>query len=711
MEPICNQIESPIILIKMICKSLAISTKTTSSSMITLILHVVLLSTQHHGATPSFSEAVVAERRSFDNNDDDGTTLPAMIPLASPDCWLGAFKSLDGALQFTPGGGVVDTEVCTWMAPDHQKILALELARCHLKDLGRSLTTTPPPSEHDDSFACSDTNLSDCLTNLTDIGVTTYTQFFSYVNQLCVRLLQEVVIDHFHTTSYQLAKSSELAEERLQHILQDQETLWHVWTEREQDLSSLHEHVRSELLEQSDLVTSHVLSVQSTLRESEEKWLREQEDVRKQQAKEFEEQQQELQRLSEVLKTTQQAMSPWYNRLHSLVGYAMTGYAWLQRLLFFLPMTCLVTLTTFPKRLRWMRFYMMTCLIIETSLEIYVQETGDAWMPLSFEEFRTRLQYALFSVEAVFYVLGLFTSLCFGGRSPRNNHGDASRTDIRPEQPHHQRSTPYATVPLADQEAFFRNLQASRAMFEAAAQRHQQEQARAHNPHPPPTAAGTGHIPTPPSFNSNSYPNLSSHFYSRSAFSNGGIPNFGGAQAANNPYFAHQQQPWMSSTHPPFWNPNGSFQTPPMNTPFAPRQQAPWVSPSMPFQSPPQRPSPPFSSGANAPNSAEPFEDIDTAPVDDIDTCDTKDSDNSTADDDSYTTPFDNNRMVGQKRSFDTSGMEADATTIKADDKEPHSTKRLRFDPMSLQSNKEKGANAKQEEALATEGQVPEAVA
>ena len=447
--------------------------------MISFLLHLLTLVNPSY---TSLSEAVNGGIGSIQPKNhylNHGDLQP--IPPASPDCWLSAFKSLDAdGIHFTPDG-TVDATVCSWMAPDHQKVLALELSRCHLKDLGRSLMT-------DDTMTCSDVNIVNCLTKLSDIGVTTYTSFFAYVNQLCLRLLQEVVVNHYHSTSFRLAKSSELAEGRLQEMI--------------------------EMMDQSDVVMNRVLEVQNNLRENEEKWILRQEQERKEQAHALERQLQELQAWSEETRKniTELAMAPWYHGLqsaaltgyswchsasdytvagyawfrhglksaavtgytrlqstlhysaatyarfrhslqsaanavytkmhamsdlpaaaydwslrcfrssavatytwlHSAFDYALAGFAWFQLAIFFLSVTLLVMLLTSPRSCRWMRFYMMGCLLVETKLEIYFQGAveNSIWrMPFASRDIECSLKKVLLLIECLFYVAGLFASL------------------------------------------------------------------------------------------------------------------------------------------------------------------------------------------------------------------------------------------------------------------------------------------------------------
>jgi hypothetical protein len=185
-----------------------------------------------------------------------GTASLDLIP-ASPDCWLEAIEALkkrsnsvffDGGediMDGEDGSKVVNDMTCSSMTSEDQKFLALELSRCHLLDLGRPLFQF---KDEDERNTCSQTmrdcskndgsqqanNIAtNCLIHLTDPGVSTYTHFFSYVNQLCTRLLSETIFGMYYQTSNQLARSSKIAESKMQILIEQQDVLLDRWNERE----------------------------------------------------------------------------------------------------------------------------------------------------------------------------------------------------------------------------------------------------------------------------------------------------------------------------------------------------------------------------------------------------------------------------------------------------------------------------------------------
>ena len=119
------------------------------------------------------------------------------IPPASPECWLTAIKAfsyLSGEQSGTYSSSAnsksaksismeVATTACSWMTPEHQKLLALHLSSCHLNDVGRPLFMKEVNDPTKAAICSSNSsleipevtldNLAICLTILSDAGVTT----------------------------------------------------------------------------------------------------------------------------------------------------------------------------------------------------------------------------------------------------------------------------------------------------------------------------------------------------------------------------------------------------------------------------------------------------------------------------------------------------------------------------------------------------------
>jgi hypothetical protein len=353
-----------------------------------------------------------------------------LASIASPDCWLNAAR----ALELDPERGGMDA--CHWMTSHHQKVLALELARCHVRDLGRSLF---------DYQECNDrkeTNLTDCLHHLTPSGETAYTHFLTYIHQLCTRLLREVIIGQYYETSVQLAKSSDIAHRRLQEMVQHQEDLMTNWREREHESSALHEQFRNSLRQESFLWTNQTKQLQTQMHSQQEEWLKQHQKMQEGQLHGLEEQQQELQRqreelhrLSETIAKTHQSIKPWSHGLESIMAHGMMGYSLLKGMLFSFGAMFLIWFFTLPSRFQWMRRYMMGLVLLEGFLEIVLVATNDGWLSCAQQnELLVNLRNLLVPLEVTSFLLGALLSCICRRRKHQDDSDDiCSTTDLAPE--------------------------------------------------------------------------------------------------------------------------------------------------------------------------------------------------------------------------------------------------------------------------------------
>lgn len=155
-------------------------------------------------------------------NDNHGSTSTTLL---TPKCWKSATTVL--AVVLGQAGihmddtDVAATQLCALLPVQHQKWLALEMARCHLEDLGRSLFRDKPLRDdgyHHDSTNNNDLHnhrqpqesyswcsphdptlhpidLDQCLRQLSETGADAYMHFITYVQQLCIRLTQEMFLE------------------------------------------------------------------------------------------------------------------------------------------------------------------------------------------------------------------------------------------------------------------------------------------------------------------------------------------------------------------------------------------------------------------------------------------------------------------------------------------------------------------------------------
>jgi hypothetical protein len=368
------------------------------------------------------------------------------IPKASEECWLDAIEALSylgQGLQDVHRHSSTDgttnsplkpaksrkigvdpaTAFCSWMSPEHQKLLALELSGCHLNDLGRSLFLLETTDAKRESIASCTSgspnshlhlvtleNLPLCLKLLSDAGVTAYTHFFSYVNQLCTRLLQEVMVGHYYETTHQLAKSSQLAQERVYAVVQKHELLWDAWNEQQTQFARLQE------------------SFHEDLHGKQEQWLRHQSDLQKNYTNELESQQLKLQKLSEAISKTNQSMKPWLAVLESLVLVVAQNFApAVSGLLSACGSILVIFLFTLPRRFLWIRKYLYGIVLMEVILECGLTHV-DASIGFVFIGTKGYDNFAWISLlrkgaqllEAMVFVAGLFASF------PRRQQTDRS---------------------------------------------------------------------------------------------------------------------------------------------------------------------------------------------------------------------------------------------------------------------------------------------
>lgn len=167
----------------------------------------------------------------------------------SPECWIGAMRAMhqlerDASSRHHENGEPplsLGSIVCTNMSHDHKKALALELARCQMEDVGRSLFHEQATTNDDDAMNCSrpvksKAVLHSCLSRMTDAGMHSYALFFTHVHQSCTRLTQE-----------QLMQASQVATEQLHNMLAHQSEMWTEREERDKEFREQHEEMLKNL--------------------------------------------------------------------------------------------------------------------------------------------------------------------------------------------------------------------------------------------------------------------------------------------------------------------------------------------------------------------------------------------------------------------------------------------------------------------------------
>ncbi|MGK3735219.1 MAG: hypothetical protein ACI90V_002059 [Bacillariaceae sp.] len=336
-----------------------------------------------------------------------GTASLDLIP-ASPDCWLEAIEALkkrsnsvffDGGediMDGEDGSKVVNDMTCSSMTSEDQKFLALELSRCHLLDLGRPLFQF---KDEDERNTCSQTmrdcskndgsqqanNIAtNCLIHLTDPGVSTYTHFFSYVNQLCTRLLSETIFGMYYQTSNQLARSSKIAESKMQILIEQQDVLLDRWNEREK-------HVQEKF--------RGLERFQKTL------------------AIELERHQEEFEILYSITRKARSFIEHWSYGNEYIARWFKVVYSLFRGAIYNICGILVVCVITIPMSFRWMRGYMVTMILMELLTEFGIKWISDDGLTYinTFDTIRLQLFYGI----GYFYLAGIFLSAlcgCFKGR-------------------------------------------------------------------------------------------------------------------------------------------------------------------------------------------------------------------------------------------------------------------------------------------------------
>jgi hypothetical protein len=391
---------------------------------------------------------------SHDNNAVDTYTIPP----PSPRCWKTAWKLFQHVQQDQHSSDA--QAMCSVMPEAQQKALALEIARCHLQDLGIPLIkdramlhqcSEGQQQKHQQDSPFDDTNntvLQKCLKSLTAEGINAYTHYISYVQQLCTRLTAEHMVHHV-TSRYQA-----VSQQSLDHM----ETLSSMWSEKhaeqmnslseipamikdqltmelkeqlretvkeqlsEQLQIQLREHLEAgigdllqqQAIEQASFLThimGHIEVRDSEQKETYESWTQHQTTQFQNQARDMERQRAKMQALDDIVSTTTRNMQPLVG-LQSLVAAATEGYTWITFLLYFLGTFNVVWLFTRPQRCHGFRCYLFAVVLLEAVFELSLKAMIDYdWISesdrtLAIDEVR---RWALY-LECLAYIAGLVSS-------------------------------------------------------------------------------------------------------------------------------------------------------------------------------------------------------------------------------------------------------------------------------------------------------------
>ena len=395
-----------------------------------------------------------------------GTTGLALLP-ASPDCWLEAIQTLklqtdslfDEAFHATMDGSSEDGShalnsiTCSWMTAVDQKVLALELSKCHMKDLARPLfhfnadddgqkcnhslqnyhkeKEDPLLDYHSKVKASTSSNIAiHCLSHLTDAGVNTYTHFFSYVNQLCTRLLSEIVLGQYYETSHHLARSSKVAEAKIQALIEQQDVLFHRWNEREEHVLGMYDQLESHVEEQTLGLESKIRVLHGKLEAEHQFWKEEYKNFQEALATEFDRYQKEFAIFSRIIHKTQDFVSSWTASFYSLLKKIQLSYSLFQGISLNIAGWFCTWLSTLPRPFRWMRGCMSMILLLEVLVEIGILITlsddkhhDQFWKSTYFDQCEV-LRSWMFQGMTIYFVTGICRTVVSACRKNASQEGD-----------------------------------------------------------------------------------------------------------------------------------------------------------------------------------------------------------------------------------------------------------------------------------------------
>lgn len=229
----------------------------------------------------------------------------ANMPAIAPKCWKTATRILleltTSTLSSSASSSSSPEYLCQDMTEHQQKFLALEIAKCHLQDMGLELYQTPKNEdgshrtddyvrEHcmdhismitgstrnggkndgvdDDNLMWDAALVLGCLKFLSAAGIDAYTHYVSHVQMLCARLTNEVVITQQQESHHRLRNQFR---EMSQQSLAQMDTLQRGMvglTAKLEELTALPARVREEMSQ--DLFEAWDKNVQNMARNMEE---------------------------------------------------------------------------------------------------------------------------------------------------------------------------------------------------------------------------------------------------------------------------------------------------------------------------------------------------------------------------------------------------------------------------------------------------------
>jgi hypothetical protein len=397
--------------------------------------------------------------------DSSASSSDSVLPSLSPRCWQSAVILIHKALDIVNADSAA--ALCSSLPEAHQKRFALEIAHCHMQDMGMNLYLSPATERKcTESAPTIDSELVHrCLKHLTDAGQNTYTHYITYVQVLCTRKTQEVfsqyqqnlkneIATRYAQISTQSIAQMESMAAAMSSIASMPQLLREQLTEKfKNDMKeTLQKTFDEQIKDRLDVILREQATEHATMfgnvmdkleqRETEHlarhnEWAHYQSSMLLKQTREMERQRDALndhrikmESLSDAVSQTTRNIQPLVG-LQSLVQAATDGYTWLTFLLYFLGTFNVVWIVTRPARCSPFRSYMYGIVMAEAVIEIVLTGAARHGFLLSDSErieCTRELRRWTVLLECMTYVFGMVSTSLFPSTDPDKSFVEPAQT-------------------------------------------------------------------------------------------------------------------------------------------------------------------------------------------------------------------------------------------------------------------------------------------
>jgi hypothetical protein len=169
---------------------------------------------------------------------------------ASPQCRQNALQVLDGHF-----GDALGERYCHRLSYEHKQLLALELTKCHLDEMRQATFETPCQSSP-----------QECLTQLSNLGVQTYTVFKINVEQYCFKLNHDLMILQQQEAGLQLQRTAKQASLQLAEMLEQQgemkDEYSHLYSSLREEQFELHTSLLEQAVQRQEVQENQLFEMQ-----------------------------------------------------------------------------------------------------------------------------------------------------------------------------------------------------------------------------------------------------------------------------------------------------------------------------------------------------------------------------------------------------------------------------------------------------------------